>query len=62
MLLGYATHLRASNGDTMTGDERFDVERAERSARLCSVTTSSNGRIDAGRCTIDVEALFAASN
>ena len=58
-LLGYATHLRASIGDTMPGDERFDVERAERSARALLGADEFERAHEAGRCHDDVEALFA---
>ncbi len=46
-------------GDAARADERFDVERAERSARALLGDDEFQRAHEAGRCHDDVEALFA---
>jgi hypothetical protein len=57
LLLGHATHLRGSTGDAAAGTERFDVDRAERSARALLGDDGFERALDAGRA-LDTDALL----
>ena len=58
MLLGHATHLRGSTG-RRAGTERFDVDRAERSARTLLGDDGFERALNAGRA-LDSDALLEA--